>query len=156
VVRSVDRGQPAPGRRRVDRGTLAAHDVSVDSTIRVLHCATTLAQLEAGTAASAAQLAQYYELPFASLAKQLQLLVRAGVLSTPPSPEADSSWPGRRRRSRCSPSWRPSTDQPALSAAVWSFGTVMPLARLARFGVGRVPGAGSWLEYAARSVRPVR
>ncbi len=56
------------------------------STEWVLHCATTLAQLEPGTATSAAQLAQYYDLPFASLAKQLQLLVRAGVLAATTGP----------------------------------------------------------------------
>lgn len=56
------------------------------STEWVLHCATTLAQLEPGATASTAQLAQYYDLPVASLAKQLQLLVRAGVLSATTGP----------------------------------------------------------------------
>jgi Rrf2 family protein len=51
------------------------------STEWLLHCATTLAQLEPGDTASAAQLADYYALPPAYLAKQLQALVRAGVLS---------------------------------------------------------------------------
>ncbi|MCT2589044.1 Rrf2 family transcriptional regulator [Streptomyces sp. N2-109] len=50
------------------------------STEWLLHCATTLAQLEAGATASAAQLARYYDLPAAYLAKQLQTLVKAGVL----------------------------------------------------------------------------
>lgn len=50
------------------------------STEWVLHCATTLAQLEPGSTASAAQLAEYYDLPAPYLAKQLQALVRAGVL----------------------------------------------------------------------------
>jgi Rrf2 family protein len=49
------------------------------STEWVLHCATTLAQLEPGATASAAQLAEYYDLPAPYLAKQLQALVRAGV-----------------------------------------------------------------------------
>jgi Rrf2 family protein len=51
------------------------------STEWVLHCAATLAQLEPGATASAAQLAGYYDLPGPYLAKQLQALVRAGVLA---------------------------------------------------------------------------
>lgn len=47
----------------------------------MLHCATTLAQLNPGSSASAAQLAQYYDLPAAYLAKQLQALVKAGVFT---------------------------------------------------------------------------
>lgn len=50
------------------------------STEWVLHCATTLAQLEPGATASAAQLAAYFDLPAPYLAKQLQALVKAGVL----------------------------------------------------------------------------
>lgn len=50
------------------------------STEWVLHCSTTLAQLEPGETATAAQLARYYDLPSAHLAKQLQALVRSGVL----------------------------------------------------------------------------
>ncbi len=50
------------------------------STEWALHCATTLAQLEPGATASAAQLAAHYDLPPASLAKQLQALVKAGLL----------------------------------------------------------------------------
>jgi Rrf2 family protein len=50
------------------------------STEWVLHCATTLAQLDAGASASTAQLAEYYDLPPAYLAKQLKALVRAGLL----------------------------------------------------------------------------
>jgi Rrf2 family protein len=46
----------------------------------VLHCATTLAQCEPGDTASAKQLAEYYDLPLPYLAKQLQALVKAGVL----------------------------------------------------------------------------
>ncbi|WAL63863.1 Rrf2 family transcriptional regulator [Amycolatopsis cynarae] len=56
------------------------------STEWLLHCATSLAQLEPGATASAAQLAQYFDLPAASLAKQLQALVRAGVLSATTGP----------------------------------------------------------------------
>ncbi|MEU9984236.1 Rrf2 family transcriptional regulator [Streptomyces sp. NPDC050856] len=56
------------------------------STEWVLHCATTLAQLEPGASASAAQLARYYDLPAAYLAKQLQALVRAGVLTATTGP----------------------------------------------------------------------
>ena len=56
------------------------------STEWVLHCATTLAQLDAGATASAAQLAQYYDLPAPYLAKQLQLLVKAGVLAATTGP----------------------------------------------------------------------
>jgi Rrf2 family protein len=56
------------------------------STEWVLHCATTLAQLDPGTTASAAQLAQYYDLPAAYLAKQLQSLVKAGVLAASTGP----------------------------------------------------------------------
>ena len=57
------------------------------STEWVLHCATTLAQLEPGTTASTAQLAQYYDLPPAYLAKQLKALVKAGVLAATTGPK---------------------------------------------------------------------
>jgi len=56
------------------------------STEWVLHCATTLAQLDQGETASAAQLAAYYDLPAPYLAKQLQSLVRAGVLTATTGP----------------------------------------------------------------------
>ncbi|BCB75678.1 Rrf2 family transcriptional regulator [Phytohabitans flavus] len=56
------------------------------STEWVLHCAATLAQLAPGATASAAQLAAYYDLPQAYLAKQLQALVRAGVLAATTGP----------------------------------------------------------------------
>ena len=56
------------------------------STEWVLHCASTLAQLAPGTTASAAQLAAYYDLPAPYLAKQLQALVRAGVLAATTGP----------------------------------------------------------------------
>ncbi|GAA4662863.1 Rrf2 family transcriptional regulator [Streptomyces chumphonensis] len=56
------------------------------STEWVLHCATTLAQLEPRTSASTAQLAQYFDLPPAYLAKQLKALVRAGLLSATTGP----------------------------------------------------------------------
>jgi Rrf2 family protein len=56
------------------------------STEWLLHCTTTLAQLEPGESASAAQLAEYYAVPAAHLAKQLQALVRAGVLTATTGP----------------------------------------------------------------------
>lgn len=56
------------------------------STEWVLHCATTLAQLEPGATASAAQLAEYFDVPAPYLAKQLQALVRAGVLAATTGP----------------------------------------------------------------------
>lgn len=56
------------------------------STEWLLHCATTLAQLDPGATASAAQLAQYYDLPAAYLAKQLQTLVRGDVLAATTGP----------------------------------------------------------------------
>jgi Rrf2 family protein len=56
------------------------------STEWVLHCATTLAQLEPGATASAKQLAAYYDLPAPYLAKQLQALVRAGLLTATTGP----------------------------------------------------------------------
>ncbi|MGD9482712.1 Rrf2 family transcriptional regulator [Streptomyces sp. TRM70308] len=56
------------------------------STEWVLHCATTLAQLEPGAAASTAQLARYFDLPAPYLAKQLKALVRAGVLTASTGP----------------------------------------------------------------------
>ncbi|MFI7640698.1 RrF2 family transcriptional regulator [Nonomuraea sp. NPDC049400] len=56
------------------------------STEWVLHCATTLAQLKPGATASAAQLAHYYDLPAPYLAKQLQALVKAGVLTATTGP----------------------------------------------------------------------
>jgi Rrf2 family protein len=56
------------------------------STEWVLHCATTLAQLEPGATASAKQLAEYYDLPGPYLAKQLQALVKAGLLAATTGP----------------------------------------------------------------------
>jgi len=56
------------------------------STEWVLHCATTLAQLEPRSAASAAQLAQYFDLPAPYLAKQLQALVKAGLFTATTGP----------------------------------------------------------------------
>jgi Rrf2 family protein len=56
------------------------------STEWVLHCATTLAQLDPRATASAAQLAQYYDLPAPYLAKQLQALAKAGVLAASTGP----------------------------------------------------------------------
>jgi Rrf2 family protein len=56
------------------------------STEWVLHCATTLAQLDPGATASAKQLAEYYDIPGPYLAKQLQALVRAGVLAATTGP----------------------------------------------------------------------
>lgn len=56
------------------------------STEWLLHSATTLALLQPGAAASAAQLAEYYDLPAPYLAKQLQALVRAGVLAATTGP----------------------------------------------------------------------
>jgi len=52
-----------------------------ESTEWVLHATASLAQLDQGVTASAAQLAEHYGVPVAYLAKQLQALVRAGVLS---------------------------------------------------------------------------
>jgi Rrf2 family protein len=51
-----------------------------ESTEWVLHAVTSLAQLDPGASASAAQLAQHFDVPAAYLAKQLQALVRGGVL----------------------------------------------------------------------------
>jgi Rrf2 family protein len=61
----------------------------------MLHCAATLAQLEPGASASAAQLATYYDLPAAYLAKQLQALVRAGVLAASTGPRGGFRLAGR-------------------------------------------------------------
>ncbi len=57
-----------------------------DSTEWLLHCAATLAQLAPGDSGSASQLADYYDLPAAYLAKQLQALVRSGVLTATTGP----------------------------------------------------------------------
>jgi Rrf2 family protein len=57
-----------------------------ESTEWLLHTVTTLAQLGPGQTASAAQLAEHYDVPAAYLAKQLQTLVRAGVLSATTGP----------------------------------------------------------------------
>ena len=51
-----------------------------------LHCATSLAQLEPGATASAADLAEYFDLPGAYLAKQLQALTRAGIFAATTGP----------------------------------------------------------------------
>ncbi|MFI5779310.1 RrF2 family transcriptional regulator [Nocardia sp. NPDC051570] len=56
------------------------------STEWLLHCASALAQLEPGATASSAQLALYFDLPAAYLAKQLPALVRAGVLAATTGP----------------------------------------------------------------------
>ncbi|SDL67419.1 RrF2 family transcriptional regulator [Nonomuraea jiangxiensis] len=56
------------------------------STEWVLHCAATLAQLDAGATASTAQLAQYFDLPAPYLAKQLKALVKAGLLAATTGP----------------------------------------------------------------------
>lgn len=57
-----------------------------ESTEWLLHSVTALALLEPGTTASAAQLAEHYGVPAAYLAKQLQALVRAGVLAAVTGP----------------------------------------------------------------------
>lgn len=57
-----------------------------ESTEWVLHAAVALAQLGPGGTASAAQLAEHYDVPAAYLAKQLQALVRAGVLTAATGP----------------------------------------------------------------------
>ncbi|EHY87522.1 RrF2 family transcriptional regulator [Saccharomonospora azurea] len=56
------------------------------STEWVLHCATTLAQLEPRSTVSAAQLADYFDLPAPYLAKQLKALAKAGVLTATSGP----------------------------------------------------------------------
>jgi Rrf2 family protein len=56
------------------------------STEWVLHCAATLAQLEPGDTASAKQLAEYFDLPAPYLAKQLQAMVKAGLLAATTGP----------------------------------------------------------------------
>ena len=57
-----------------------------ESTEWVLHAVGSLAQLEDRSAASAAQLAEHFDVPAAYLAKQLQSLVRAGVLHATTGP----------------------------------------------------------------------
>lgn len=57
-----------------------------ESTEWLLHSVTALAQLEPGKTASAARLAAHYDVPPAYLAKQLQALVRAGVLAAATGP----------------------------------------------------------------------
>ncbi|MBO9524291.1 MAG: Rrf2 family transcriptional regulator [Nocardioidaceae bacterium] len=52
----------------------------------VLHAAGSLAQLEPGGTASAARLAEHFDLPPAYLAKQLQALVRAGLFTATTGP----------------------------------------------------------------------
>ena len=57
-----------------------------ESTEWLLHATAGLAQLDAGATVSAAQLAEHYGVPAAYLAKQLQALVRAGVLTASTGP----------------------------------------------------------------------
>lgn len=57
-----------------------------ESTEWVLHSVASLAQLEPGATVSAAQLSRYFDVPPAYLAKQLQALVRAGILSATTGP----------------------------------------------------------------------
>lgn len=52
-----------------------------ESTEWVLHAVTSLAQVGPGGTVPAAQLAAHYDVPAAYLAKQMQALVRAGLLS---------------------------------------------------------------------------
>lgn len=52
-----------------------------ESTEWVLHAVASLAQLDPRATASAARLAEHFDVPPAYLAKQLQTLVRAGVLT---------------------------------------------------------------------------
>ena len=52
-----------------------------------LHCAVTLSLLDAGAAGSRWRLAEYYGLPDAYLAKQLKLLVSAGLLHATTGPQ---------------------------------------------------------------------
>lgn len=56
------------------------------STEWLLHAAGSLAQLGPGGTASAARLAEHFDVPPAYLAKQLQALVRAGVLTATTGP----------------------------------------------------------------------
>lgn len=57
-----------------------------ESTEWLLHSAAALAQLAPGESVSAAQLAEHYDVPAAYLAKQLQSLVRAGLLTATTGP----------------------------------------------------------------------
>lgn len=57
-----------------------------ESTEWVLHVAAALAQLDPGATVSSVQLAEHYDLPVAYLAKQLQTLVRAGLLTATTGP----------------------------------------------------------------------
>jgi Rrf2 family protein len=57
-----------------------------ESTEWVLHAAGSLAQLGPGGTASAAQLAEHFDVPAPYLAKQLQALVRAGVFTATTGP----------------------------------------------------------------------
>lgn len=57
-----------------------------ESTEWLLHATAGLAQLDTGASVSAAQLAEHYGVPAAYLAKQLQSLVRAGVLTAATGP----------------------------------------------------------------------
>jgi Rrf2 family protein len=57
-----------------------------ESTEWALHSVASAAQLESDAAVSAAQLATHFGVPPAYLAKQLQTLVRAGILTATPGP----------------------------------------------------------------------
>jgi Rrf2 family protein len=57
-----------------------------ESTEWLLHAVGSLAQLDGGGPASAAQLAEHFDVPAAYLAKQLQALVRGGVLQAGTGP----------------------------------------------------------------------
>jgi Rrf2 family protein len=51
-----------------------------------LHCCLNLSWIDAGKAVTATKLAAYYNLPAAYLNKQLQALVRAGIVTSTPGP----------------------------------------------------------------------
>jgi len=51
-----------------------------------LHCCLSLSWVDAGEAVTATKLAAFYDLPAAYLNKQLQALVRAGIVSSAPGP----------------------------------------------------------------------
>ena len=57
-----------------------------------IHCCTVLAALPEGTALPAARLAEFHGVPAAYLAKHLQALSRAGIVTTEPGQRAEQAW----------------------------------------------------------------
>ena len=100
-----------------------------------LHCCVNMAWTPAGEAVNSARLAEFYKLPGAYLNKQLQALVRAGILASVSGPRGGfqlaqaghdhrpGRGPGHRRTGPCLPLRRHPANAPG---GTWSTTTPGP------------------------------